>query len=347
MVKHNISPETVNCPCCPENKVPEIGHHLCTKRRGLVPEVLAPILEKRATYKRLAKTDHPRRKVYKARADVFKWVQVCCFGYLGFKNARFGKIEAHECVNAWGREVLLRAKEAVEARGLHVIHGLVDSLWVRTTPDTDHEALRRAIEEAADAPVGFEGLYKWIRFCPSKTDPLSGIPNRYFGAFTNGEVKVRGLALRRRDTPGLVKELQKKLLARMAQEDSLAALRASAAELEALVEECRQRLKDGDVTAQDLSITFHVSKAAEEYVHDTLPAIAAKKMAAAGVGLHPGEPLQYVILAAKDKVKDWRVVPLPLLDGMLDYDREAYGEKVEKGAGEILALPTHRQRPLI
>jgi hypothetical protein len=51
-------------------------------------------------------------------------------------------------------------------------------------------------------PLGLEGVYKWLRFCPSKTDPLSGVPNRYFGAFTNGELKIRGLALRRRDTPG-------------------------------------------------------------------------------------------------------------------------------------------------
>ena len=34
----NISPETVNCPCCAHNRVPEIGHHLCTRRRGLVPD---------------------------------------------------------------------------------------------------------------------------------------------------------------------------------------------------------------------------------------------------------------------------------------------------------------------
>ena len=56
MVQHNISPETVNCPCCPDAEpVPEIGHRLCTRRQGLIPKVLAPILIKRAIYKVLAK----------------------------------------------------------------------------------------------------------------------------------------------------------------------------------------------------------------------------------------------------------------------------------------------------
>ena len=53
MVKYNISQETLRCACCPENRVPEIGHHICTKRRGLVPRTLEPVLERRRVYKRL------------------------------------------------------------------------------------------------------------------------------------------------------------------------------------------------------------------------------------------------------------------------------------------------------
>ncbi|TBR21941.1 hypothetical protein EPO15_08980, partial [bacterium] len=142
MVQRNISPETVNCPCCPEERVPETGHHLCRRRPGLVPRVLAPLLKKRAAYKALAKSDHPERASYKARASAHKWILVCCFGYLGYSNARFGKIEAHECVTAWGRETLLRAKDAAEGAGFRMLHALVDSVWLEGKPGTDYEALR-------------------------------------------------------------------------------------------------------------------------------------------------------------------------------------------------------------
>jgi len=47
---------------------------------------------------------------------------VTCFGYLGYKNARFGRIESHEAVTAFGREILLRAKEAAEDLGFEVLH---------------------------------------------------------------------------------------------------------------------------------------------------------------------------------------------------------------------------------
>jgi DNA polymerase II len=56
---------------------------------------------------------------------------VTCFGYLGYKNARFGRIEAHEAVTAYGREALLRAKEAAEDMGFTVLHMYVDGLWVQ------------------------------------------------------------------------------------------------------------------------------------------------------------------------------------------------------------------------
>ncbi len=336
MVRRNISPETVNCACCPDNAVPEIGHRLCTKRRGLVPSVLAPILEKRARYKALYKAGAPGAAVYKARADAHKWTLVCCFGYLGFKNARFGKIEAHECVTAWGREVLLRAKDAVERRGHRLLHALVDSVWISVAPGADLEELRRAVEAEAECPLALEGVYEWIRYCPSKQDARSGVPGRYFGAFKTGELKIRGIAARRRDTPALFKRLQRDLLERLARVAPGGDLRALVPELLDIVEECRLRVREGGVTADELAVTFHLSKSPEDYVHDTVSSLAAKQLAATGVVLHPGETVRYVITNASDAVKDWRSKPLALMENGLEYDVAKYLELLDRAALEIL-----------
>lgn len=340
MTQHNISPETVNCPCCAHNQVPEIGHHLCTRRRGIVPEVLEPILTKRLHYKQAVRRGHANAEAYRKRATAFKWVLVCCFGYLGFKNARFGKIESHESVTAWGREVLLRAKEVAERRGLRMLHANVDAIYVQCQSDTDTEALRLEIERAAGCPVGLEGIYKWIRFCPSRTDPHSGVPNKYFGAFVNDELKIRGIALRRRDTPRLFKNLQNQMLERLNQASGLEECRRATEDLRLIVAEYRERLQSGQVTAQELAITFHLSKDPDQYVHDTLSSLAAKKLAAAGIKLHAGESVQYVISSAKDKVKDWRAVPLALME-CLDYDVVKYCELMDRAVAEILDIETH------
>ncbi|PCI36923.1 MAG: hypothetical protein COB53_08010 [Elusimicrobia bacterium] len=336
MVDWNISPETVNCPCCPHNKVPEIGHHLCTRRTGIVPKVLAPILQKRAAYKKMSKSISPRARIFKARSDAFKWILVCCFGYLGFKNARFGKIESHECVTACGREVLLRAKEAAERRGFKMLHALVDSLWLQGGPGVDYEALRKEIEKESGVPLATEGIYKWIRFCPSRMDPGSSVPSKYFGVFQDGTLKIRGLALRRRDTPEILKRLQNHMLERLARADSVEACRRLVPGLRKLAECVKERLRGGGVCAEELAITMHVSKTPEEYRGNSPQAIAAKKLAAYGFSLHRGETLRFVIASAKDPVKEWRVQPLALLEGPLEYDEKKYIELLERAVEEII-----------
>jgi DNA polymerase elongation subunit (family B) len=116
----------------PHNTVPEANYRLCRRRDGLVPRTLRPILALREHLKARAR-ELPAAEAapYKQRQTALKWMLVTCFGYLGYKNARFGKIEAHEAVTAHGRDKLLSAKEAFEAAGFTVLHGLTDCLWVQ------------------------------------------------------------------------------------------------------------------------------------------------------------------------------------------------------------------------
>ena len=73
-----------------------------------MPRTLRPILELRERLKARAKEVSAEEAThYKERQNALKWMLVTCFGYLGYKNARFGRIEAHEAVTAYGRDKLL------------------------------------------------------------------------------------------------------------------------------------------------------------------------------------------------------------------------------------------------
>lgn len=331
MIRHNVTPEAMNCVCCPDNRVPGIHHHIC-RRRGMIPDVLYPIVEKRRKYKEMILAGHPRQEVFKRWREAFKWALVTCFGYLGFRNARFGKIEAHECVGAYSREALLKAKETAEEAGFHFLHAIVDSLWLKkegTTPE-EIEALRLKIEERTGLPLGYEGRYRWIRFCPSKMNARVGVPNRYFGAFTTGEVKIRGIEARRHDTPPFIKSLQERVLTMMAGAKNLRELRRLHPRLQGCIDATLDSLRSGHMSPVDLAITFRLSQAPSEYVHDTLSALAAKKLAASGVPLHPGEMVQYVVSEERDRIKDWRVTPLALIEGYFEYDVKYYERLVKR-----------------
>ena len=60
--------------------------------------------------------------------------------------------------------------------------------------------------------INFEGRYKWIVFLPSKMHPHVSVLNRYFGVMENGKVKVRGLEVRRSDTPKFIYDAQMEMI---------------------------------------------------------------------------------------------------------------------------------------
>jgi hypothetical protein len=97
------------------------------------------------------------------------------FGYTGYKDARFGKIEAHEAANAAARETLLVAKEIAEARGFKLLHALVDSLYV-TREDAervDYESLAEEIEQRTKLPIAIEAIYRYVVFMPSRQNVIA------------------------------------------------------------------------------------------------------------------------------------------------------------------------------
>ncbi|MGD0953006.1 MAG: hypothetical protein ABR985_11545 [Methanotrichaceae archaeon] len=78
--------------------------------------------------KRLKKTNED----YTGIDSVLKWMLVTCFGYTGYRNAKFGQIQVHERITETSRELLMQIKEIVGAEnmGYEVLHGIVDCLWV-------------------------------------------------------------------------------------------------------------------------------------------------------------------------------------------------------------------------
>jgi DNA polymerase-2 len=360
MTIHNISPETVNCECCgvrgragaggvtpplrpwplPHNHppVPEAGYRLCRRREGLVPRTLRPILALRERLKARAKEAPPVEAAqYKERQNSLKWMLVTCFGYLGYKNARFGRIEAHEAVTAYGRDKLLTAKEICEAAGFTVLHGLTDCLWVKKPQVTAVELteLCREISAATGVKLALEGLYSWLVFLASRQDPKRPVATRYFGVFSDGQLKVRGLSCRRRDTPPFVRRAQEALLDRLATAATATELAALRPELEDLAEGFRQRLREGALNPRELVITKVLSQPVAEYRVATPTKLAARQLQQAGIHLVPGEKVRFVHLG-KGGPKETRVRAAPFLETLDDYDTGIYMELLNRAVAEVM-----------
>ena len=341
MARFNISPETLDCPCCPGHRVPEIGRHTCTRRKGLVPRVLEPILEKRARYKALRK-DSPTPEAYRLydrRQNALKWILVVSFGYLGYKNARFGRIEAHEAVTAYSRELLLQAKELAESRGFRLVHAIVDAVWVYRNGMTEAEALELAgsIGRKTGITMALEGIYRWLIFPPSRIHGSLAVANRYAGLFRSGTVKARGLEFRRHDTPPFIARSQEALLGILAKARSPRELHDHLPEALETLEARAAELLEGRVPLAALAITKQISRRPEEYTRACDTAIAAQNLLARGIRLSPGESIQMIITASKDPDPASRVRPLAQAESApAPVDREKYLELLLRAAGTLL-----------
>jgi DNA polymerase elongation subunit (family B) len=343
MVNNNISAETVLCKCCPDSKrrVPELGYHICEKRIGIVPKALKPVVEKRLLYKQLKEEtkDSALKSVYDNRQGALKWILVTCFGYLGYRNAKFGTVDGHISVCAFGRDSFLKAARMAEGRGFSVLHGIVDSLWLKKEGASDSEYLDLCAEisRATGVSLNFEGRYRWIVFLPSKVHPNVGVLNRYYGVLESGKIRVRGLEVRRRDTPRFVYEAQTRMIDVLAEARNSKEFIHKIPECLKVVREYRRRLLEGEVPVWDLIIKKHLSKNPSDYRQMVSQAIAAKQLLKEGLQVSAGENVRFLFTNAENKRYERRVKPEELLEKNTRADFRKYLLLLYSAAANMLS----------
>jgi DNA polymerase elongation subunit (family B) len=344
MLTRNISAETVLCKCCPNSriKVPELGYNICEKRKGIVPKTLELLLRKRFKYKSLMKetSDEKLRHAYDMRQAALKWILVTCFGYLGYRNARFGKVDAHIAVCAFARDALLKTARLAEERGFEVIHGIVDSLWIKKAGVTPKEVAGfcREASSLVGVPLNVEGKYRWIVFLPSKILPEVPVLNRYYGVFEDGRIKMRGIEARRGDTPPFIEKAQVEMIKVLAKASDFEGFLKRVPEALSVLKDYASKLISGQVSFSDLLISKRLSKHPSDYMHDVFQAIAARQLLTAGFDVYPGQTVQYLIVDTENRSPNRRVKAVQLLNAKQKYDMAKYLDML-LGAGQIILGP--------
>jgi DNA polymerase-2 len=387
MRKYNLSAETIRCNCCDINiinnninsnnnnngddvaaalysklRVPELGYNICQRRIGIVPTSLKILLNKRAKYKELrnnieshnsGSNNSKLKAIYDARYSILKWVLVTSFGYLGFNNAKFGRIDAHIAVCAFDRQVILQTAKIAERRGFRILHGIVDSIWVKKEKEesydygievkkrkrsdhnddnyADYLQLKKAIGQQTGFKVSFEGIYKWIAFVSSKQNDILPVPNRYFGAFEDGnKLKIRGIEARRHDTPPFFSKFQNELLEIMASGSTINEVIVLMPKVRDIFQKYVRLLKERNVPLEQLIFTKRLSKDYSEYQikRNTVESSAINLLHKEGKSLKAGELLRYIITDFYQRSSTTRAIPIELIDiqKSTTYDIRRYAE---------------------
>jgi hypothetical protein len=141
-------------------------------RTGFLASVLSSLLNLRIETKRLKKTN----KDYAGIDSVLKWMLVTCFGYTGYRNAKFGQIQVHERITETSREQLI----AKYPRGDGREHGLRGPTWHRGLP-VGHGRAYIGVQRGDPFEEGLVNVYGYLETL------------RYKGIWTKTATKTHSL----------------------------------------------------------------------------------------------------------------------------------------------------------
>jgi len=284
----NISSETMR-PMAVEGDitVPELDLGIASNRFGIVSDAVAFLLRRRIACSHMSSKEDD---VYDRRQKAIKLILCSAFGYLGFRKAKFGRVEAHMATTAFAREALLKVIGLAESMGFKVVHAIVDAIWVREG-ETDHESLVRRMSETVGVPAKLKVDYKWVAFLNSKINPNVPVPTRYFGVTKEGGIKVRGIEARRNDTPPFVSISQLSMLESMAK---VGLDEAPVVAVDGLRSSLRT-LREGSVQPELLVIRKKLSRSPSEYRHRVAQALASQFIEREGGTVMPGMEISFIM----------------------------------------------------
>jgi DNA polymerase-2 len=304
MIHWNVSPETVVSIDAEGDgfEIPELGVKILSKP-GLIPETLRPMRDKRIQLKRWLKTlpkDDPRyayaHRIFEPVVDGLKWLTVVCYGRLGFANSRFGRVNAHEVVSYLSRKVIIESMAIAEEQGFDWLHVYVDSIFVRRkdAAEADFQSLADQIEAQTGLPMDLENVYSWFAFPASRESEKRSVANRFFGRAPDGRHKIRGLALRRSDTPEFISRLQMGVFQILAKESRAERLPDLFPEILEYIGERLTCLADRQVPVRQLSVTQTMSRELDGYSAMSPIVVAARQLQAHGKTVKMGQRVRFV-----------------------------------------------------
>lgn len=128
------------------------------------------------------------------------------------------------------------------------------------------------------------------------------VPNRYFGAFEDGALKVRGIEMRRHDTPRFIADMQQYVLEQLA---GAADMDTCLAQVIASIRGRLAALRARQIDPSTLLVSQILSRPLEEYAVSSPTASAAKQLHEAGKLRFPGQRIQFIWTIGEPGVFAW------------------------------------------
>ena len=319
----NLSYETVNNPYCQKYvEVPEVGHRICTDRKGISSQIVGLLRDFRVkVYKRKAKDKNlteAERVWYDTVQAAMKVYINASYGVFGNEGFALYSLPVAESVTAIGRAVLLDTLRKAAELNLHILYGDTDSLFIWDPPKESLEEIIKYVQTTHGLDLEVDKTFRLVLF--------SGLKKNYVG-FEDGNFVIKGMLAKKSNTPEFIKAETSEVMKILASMRSPEDLEKTLDALRDKVQEIYNKLRRKEYTLDQLAIEVMLSKDPSEYKKNTPQHVkAALLLMKEGIPVTRGDIISFVKTKDKLGVKPVRLARLSDVDTnkYLEYVRSAF-----------------------
>lgn len=319
IISHNIDPSTLNCDCCKDPYVSPMGQKFCKKKRGLIPEMLKRVTERRGKAKTKLKKAKKGTKQYarlNAEQQALKIVANATYGYTNFARARWYSHDCAEATTAWGRHYVHDLMKKVGTAGFKVLYADTDSAFFLRGDKSKEDVLKFLNEYNKSLPeemeLELEGFYPRGIFVTKKEGGAA--KKRYALIREDGQVEIRGLEFVRRDWSALAKKTQRDVIQLV--------LENKVDEAKKYVAEMIEKVRKDKIPLEDYIIKTQLKRRTDKYLSIGPHVRAAMRLEESGETVGKGTLIEYVVAEGGGNIGN-RSYPFQLL-GKRKPDKKYY-----------------------
>ncbi|CDO95431.1 unnamed protein product [Kluyveromyces dobzhanskii CBS 2104] len=277
------------------------------KLQGVLPKLLANLVQRRREVKNLMKTENDSSKMaqYDIRQQALKLTANSMYGCLGYVHSRFYAKPLAMLVTNKGREILMNTRQLAESLGLTVVYGDTDSVMISTGCENYMDAIKigenfkKLVNERYSLlEIDIDNIFKRLLLHAKKKYAALNVT---FDKQNNEKttLDVKGLDMKRREFCPLSKEVSTHVLnIILSDEDSETALQ----EIYKYLEDIRRKIENNEIRMDKYKINTRLSKDPKAYPGGkNMPAVqVALRMREAGRVVKAGSVITFVITKGND-----------------------------------------------
>ncbi|BDB97404.1 DNA-directed DNA polymerase I [Saccharolobus caldissimus] len=328
----NLSYETVDIENCKKrfevkDETGETLHTVCMDRPGITAVITGLLRDFRVKiYKKKSKSaniSEEQKILYDVVQRAMKVFINATYGVFGAENFPLYAPAVAESVTALGRYVITSTVKKAREEGLTVLYGDTDSLFLLNPSKENLENIIKWVKSNFNLDLEVDKSYKFVAF--------SGLKKNYFGVYPDGKVEIKGMLVKKRNTPEFLKKVFNDVKDLMVSINSPDDVRKIKGEIVKKIKESYEKLKNKGYNLDELAFKVMLSKPLDAYTKNTPQHVkAALQLRPYGINVLPRDVIYFVKVRSKDGVK-----PVQLAK-VTEIDVEKYLEAVRSTFEQIL-----------